>query len=397
MQFSETAEAKSDDIDDLGSAETSILTIGGVERLSLDSSGPNRIEAATGVGAAFAASELNPSERNIATEILENLSQDEELKVRQAVCGQLLRCPFMPPKIARILAQDVESIAVPIVRCSTALTDADLVALVRDGNTLKQINVAQRDAVSRVVTHELVDTGKKTVVKTVLANEGADVSEESFGKIVDAFGELSSVQALLVGRPELPAPITQRLVTRVPDALAERLLERHQIAPQFIGDLLAQGQERDLCKLIGSGTSDRDVAFLAHSLGDVRTLTPTLVLRPLCAGHLPLFVALMASLAGISADNARPLIIDVGRSGFRALYRKCGLPDALYPAFRTALDFALEAGPPGNTGWSEAALAQVSRQLAQAYVDVSAGSLDAVLQQLALHLPEGKRTIDRWS
>ena len=209
----------------------SILSSEGLERLSLDPSVQNRIETANRVGAVFADGGLSASEREIASAILEVLSQDVELKVRQATCEQVLHCPFLPPNIARRLAQDVDSVAVPIIRCSTALSDADLIALIGDCDTLAQVSVAGRDTVSPAVAHELVHTGKKTIVKTVLANDGAEISEASLFDIVDAFGDLPSVQSLMVDRPALPPTVTLCLTslvrTRSPNAWLRATTFRH--------------------------------------------------------------------------------------------------------------------------------------------------------------------------
>ena len=70
----------------LASTGISILSSEGVERLSLNPSVQNRIETANRVGAVFADGELSASAQEIAAAILEVLSQDVELKVRQATC-----------------------------------------------------------------------------------------------------------------------------------------------------------------------------------------------------------------------------------------------------------------------------------------------------------------------
>lgn len=386
---------RGDNTAQLASTGISILSSEGLERLSLDPSVQNRIETANRVGAVFADGGLSASEREIASAILEVLSQDVELKVRQATCEQVLHCPFLPPNIARRLARDVESVAVPIIRCSKALTDADLIALILDGNTLTQVSVARRDAVSPAVAHELVDTGKKTVVKTVLANDGAEISEASLFDIVDAFGDVPWVQSLMVDRPVLPATVTLCLTSLVSDALAKRLVERHHLPPRFIRHLVAHGQESALCSLIGAGSSARQVEFVARSMGRAGTLTPTFVLRMLCVGNFDFFVALMASLAGISASNAWSLMNDSGRDGFRALFQQSGLPKEIFAAFRVALEVAMDFRRTGQHGWSAAATQRIIRELAKAYDDVSPNGLDSVLQQLTLRLPEDRRTIVR--
>ncbi len=383
------------DIARLAPPDISILSSAGVERLSLNPSVENRIETANRVGAVFADGGLSVSAREIAAAILEVLSQDVALGVRQATCEQVLHCPFLPPNIARRLAQDVDSVAVPIIRCSTALSDADLIALIGDRDTLAQVSVAGRDTVSPAVAHELVHTGKKTIVKTVLANDGAEISEASLFDIVDAFGDVPSVQSLMVDRPALPPTVTLCLTSLVSDPLAERLVARHYLPPRFIGQLVAHGQESVLGGLIGASSSARQVEFVARSMGRAGTLTPTFVLRMLCVGNFDFFVALMASLAGITAANARTLMNDAGRDGFRALFQQSGLPDEIYAGFRVALEVALDFRPTGQHEWNAAATQTIVRDLAKAYDDVSPDGLESVLQQLALQLPEDRRTIVR--
>jgi uncharacterized protein (DUF2336 family) len=365
----------------------SMLSMEGVERLWRDPSACHRIETAHSVGAAFANGQFSASEQAIAEAILESLSRDGELKVRQSVCEQVLHCTFIPPQIVRILAQDVDSVAVPIIRCSQALSEDDLIAVVRHGNTLKQVGVARRETVAPPVSHELVVTGKKTVVKTVLSNEGADIWEDSLHEIVDTFGDVGSVQSLLVERPVLPATVTQRLVPVVSAAYAERLLQRHGPSP---------AQERQPPPVDGpieAEASPLDIEAIARTVDRPETLTPTFVLRALCVGNMNLFVALMSSLARVSRANTRTLINDPGQDGFRALYFRSGLPEELFAAFRIALDIALEAERAEQAGWHAATTRRIIRELARNYDEVSSESLDSTLRQLADRLPEDQRIL----
>ena len=132
---------------------------------------------------------------------------------------------------------------------------------------------------------------------------------------------------------------------------------------------------------------------IARSVNRARTHTPIHVLRALCVGNLNLFVALMASLARISRSNARALIGNPGRDGFRALYRRSGLPEELFAGFRIALDVALEAERTGQGQWHAAMTERIVRELARAYDDVSPEDLDSALQQLTQRLPESQRTL----
>ena len=62
-----------------------------------------------------------------------------------------------------------------------------------------------------------------------------------------------------------------------------------------------------------------------------------MILRALLSGNVVLFEEALAELSGVPIDRVTSYIHDKNISGFRALYRKAGLPDAAYPAFREAI------------------------------------------------------------
>jgi uncharacterized protein (DUF2336 family) len=272
----------------------------------------------------------------------------------------------------RHFLQDVASIALPFIRQATMLDDEDLVELIRGGNTLTQISVARRDNVAPAVSHELVTTGKKTVVKTVLANESAEVPEGSLLAVVKSFGELPSVQRLLIDRAELPAAITEKLSSLVLGPLAERLVQQHHMPCQFVDGLSTkrESSERDANLSVPSDDVEMDLARIS-------------ILKTLCEGHFDCFVMLMALRAGVSTGNARTLINDAGPDGFPALYKQTGLPDSLFAAFRIALDVLLDHRRRGENGWGAAETQRIVERLGQAYDNLEGESLDLILEQLS--------------
>src|SRR5262249_48551396 len=72
-------------------------------------------------------------------------------------------------------------------------------------------------------------------------------------------------------------------------------------------------------------------------------LTAGMLLRALLSGNVVLFEEALAELSDMPIDRVTGYIHDKNTSGFRALYRKAGLPDAAYLAFREALA-AIRAG-----------------------------------------------------
>ena len=88
----------------------------------------------------------------------------------------------MPHDIALALAKDDATVAQPILEYSPVLTDADLVAVLAEGNGAKQVSVARRPELSTSVSEAVIDTGNAAAVTTLMSNEGAALGEELLKK-----------------------------------------------------------------------------------------------------------------------------------------------------------------------------------------------------------------------
>lgn len=352
------------------------------EQLAAERSAERRSQVATILGTAFANGALSEAERLVAIKIFEHLARDVATEVRRALSEHIKSCPLLPRAIAQTLAQDIESVAIPVLRYSTVLTEDDLRAIIAEGSAAKQIAIAERKSVEEAVAEALVGTGNRDVVGTLLANVGARINETSLQTVVDAFGDDRVIQALLVDRPRLPATVTARLVGLISGELQERLVARHGLPEVLAEDLARHGEERALLEAISPATSLREMAAIVGRLRDEDALTPTLLLRALCAGKLDFFGAGIAALARIAILNARALMHDVGGAGFRELYKRSGLPNDLEAAFRIALGVVLEVRRSTAWGWESADTDRIIHRLVRAYDHLGPESLEGVLCQL---------------
>jgi len=116
-----------------------ILTPEGIERLNADTSPWVRAQTAATVAVLFVENALSEGERQFALGILEHLARDLELQVREALSDHLKHCALLPRSIAQTLADDIESVAVPIIRYSSVLDEADLLSIVHTGSEPKQV------------------------------------------------------------------------------------------------------------------------------------------------------------------------------------------------------------------------------------------------------------------
>lgn len=319
------------------------LSVSDVARLIDDPSADNRMSAADKVASRFEQGELTEVERQIAEDIFRVMVKDAEERVRTALVSHLKDVPDLSPDVALSLAQDAsDTVALPMLEFSEALSDADLIEIVRTQGSQRQTAIAERPTVSEAVSDVLVDHGDETVVAALVGNEGAKVAETTMHKVVDKFGDSELVQAPLVMRATLPISVSERLVAKVSDKLVDHLVAHHELPDDLADDLVLQTRERATLGLLTADANENDVFQLVAALAQNGRLTPSILLRSICVGDLNFFEAALSHMGGISIVNARKLIHDKGSLGFDSLYNKCGLPKGLLSAFRIALDVVSE-------------------------------------------------------
>ncbi|HLN24219.1 MAG TPA: DUF2336 domain-containing protein [Patescibacteria group bacterium] len=312
-----------------------------VSRLLTDRSVDARVETAAKLAKQFQQGELSGKERQLAEEIFRLMVRDAEVRVRQSLAIHLKESSALPHDVAVALAQDVDTVALPILQFSKVLTDSDLIEIVRSQGVVKQVAIAKRPDVSASVSDALVETHNQEVVVSLVANDGADISDAALQRVVDDFGADTDVQGSLVQRAKLPVTVTERLLTMVSDQLRHRLVSHHQLSTNVAGDIITQSRERATITL-SAGADRDDVEGLVRHLNANQRLTPSIMLRAVCMGDMAFFEAGMAELGEVPLANAQRLIYDGGPIGLKALYDKAKLPEVLFPAIRCAIDVARE-------------------------------------------------------
>jgi uncharacterized protein (DUF2336 family) len=223
------------------------------------------------------------------------------------------------------------------------LSDADLISLLRDGTSEKQVAIARRPRISAALGHEIIATDNIHAVATLSGNDGADLTEGQLDLILDRFGFDERIRTPLVERKVLPKVIVERLVSIVSDRLRKQLLEKHPIAPELAGDLALTARKRVLL-----GGTQPDSAEIVETLFRSGRLTPQELLRAACRGDIVFVEEAMARLADLQIANAHQLIHDAGPLGLKAIYSRAHLPEDLFPIFRTAIDAIRETAHDGG-------------------------------------------------
>ncbi|MDX2028498.1 MAG: DUF2336 domain-containing protein [Alphaproteobacteria bacterium] len=360
---------------------TSTLTQADVAKLLAEPSAHVRAEVASKLAQEIDSPALTDSELKLAQDVVRLMAKDVEVTVRQALSQSLRRAARLPHDVAVKLANDIESVALPILTHSEVLTDDDLAAVIQKGASSKQEAIANRTVVSEKVSEALITSGAEKAVATLMGNTGAKISDTSMTKAVDRFAESDSVKEKIVKRESLPATVTERLVTMVSENLKDYLVSHHEVPPTLAADIVMRSRERAIINLSGS-SSEQELEKLVTQMHRNKRLTLSLVLRALCMGDIAFFETAMAVMADVPVVNARILIHDAGRLGLKSLYAKTGLPSRFLPAMRIAIDVVHETPMDGGAHDRERYKARVIERVLTQYEDLGPEDIQYLLDKL---------------
>lgn len=358
------------------------LTIADVERLLSDPSEDARAAVAAKVASQFAEVELAPRERELAHEILGYLVHDVATSVRESLARCLTGNDAAPRNIVLQLARDIDQVAIPVLERSPVLTDEDLVGLVYYGSPAKQCAIAARAEVGAPVSEAIAHRGDRSAVLTLVRNAGAVINEAAATMLVKRYADDADVAAPLVQRRDLPALLVERLIAMVSEQMREYLVAHHEMDSRVASTLEEQARERTTTDAIMRMGND-DLRALVVQLAENGRLTGTLILRAACAGEVRFVEAAFAELTAVPDERLWRLIHDVGALGFRAVYARAGMPEALYPAFRRVLDTYHAVRSSDGSLDIELFRFHVLEGLRETFEQVDADDLDTMIDKLA--------------
>ncbi len=282
--------------------------------------------------------ELSKADRAAANEILRVMAGDAAELVRRALAVTLRASDVLPRDVALRLAEDVESIATPVLTFSPVFSDADLAEIVRRADPVRQVAVASRAHLSETVTDVLAECGCEDAVATAADNAGAAFSEQGLVVSLDRFRASQKVANAIAYRDVLPAAVTEKLMHLVTEDVRRVLLSRTGLSEGQAGAIAVSTQERATVDILDEIAAAPDMEAFVRHLHKQNRLTSSLLLRAATSGYMRFVEHGLAVLAAVPHHRAWLLIHDAGGLGFKAIFERSGLPQRLFSAFRIALD-----------------------------------------------------------
>lgn len=328
-----------------------------VDRLLHDASAGTRVDMTNKIAGSYNTAGLSPQESMVAEQIFRLLLRDTELSVRVTLAQHLKESTQIPHDIIKTMASDVEEVSLPILQFSQVLTDEDLSELISSTEQVSRyLAISRRRFVSEIVSDKLLSKGNEEVAASLVGNSGAALSEAAYDKIITLHKNNEKVIQSITKRAHLPVAVVDKLINHVSGAIADQLKKKYKSSAPLIEKEIERTREKETLNLIRVATTESETDALIAQLRTSGRLTPSIILSALCQGDFNFFEQALAQLSGIPVANARKLITDRGDLGFRAIYNKSGLPDAMFPAVKLLLkivhDLSDEGEKPGTSRYA---------------------------------------------
>lgn len=321
-----------------------------------------RAEAASLLAKSYIAGDAAPEERRAQEATLTVLLDDSSPIVRRALASALAGSAKAPHHVILTLMQDQVDIAAIVAERSPLLVDAELVDLLAQGLPRLQIAIAQRRNISKAVSAAIAEVGVPEACTVLLCNPTAHIAVFSVTRLAERLGTDPGVREALLERDDLPFAIRQQLITHLSAVLSTFLVQRGWMHKQRALDITRDAVERSTLVLADLSDASNLSSLVMH-LSETGQLTSALLFRALCVGNIGFFEEALVQLSQMPRQRVYAIVQERATNGFQALYKRCGLPNTAYPAFRAALDVLAENEPeelkPGQLHFSRRMLEKV--------------------------------------
>lgn len=265
---------------------------------------------------------LTANNRALIGDILKRLIHEVEVSVRRALSEFLAEKPDAPEDLIIALANDEIDVAYPVLARSRVLKDPELIEIIAYRTMEHQLAIAIRPQVSKRVSGALAATGNEEVIKTLLENEKALISEDTMANLAEPSVLSETFQQPLVERWDLPAHLARKLYWGVSAALREHLISRFDIEPTEI--------DADIERVIHDLLSSEETAGTAHGFKDLRpdqgkTVEVHSIVDLLRRGDAAQFIHLFARLVKLRSTLVRRILFEPGGEGLAIACKAVGL------------------------------------------------------------------------
>jgi len=289
-------------------------------------------------------------DREAAMPYLLRLLDDPVKTVRSGIVQMLTPHEGLHPDIVFAIAADEEDIALPFLENSPSVGGRRQLAIFRAGDRARRLVIAGRPDLDPAVADFIAMEGDKAVVMALLDNPAAAGCDRNCKRIYVRFRDDADVIHRLLEMDDLPLEIRVAHVAHVSGRMRKRLKSEGLLPALHSMNFVDEAEEKALVDVFARARSDEQLASAIAFASRKNILTPAILLRAACHGHVAVLEHGLAFLAGVSVRKVRAARQRMGLVSLRGIYRRSGLPESCFMLVRILLDVAHEKGIEGVGG-----------------------------------------------
>ena len=259
--------------------------------------------------------------------ILSKVTETVETALRREIAEKLADTPKAPRNLIRQLAHDEISVAEPILSRSAALSEEDLIRVIRQRGAEHMKAITRRRTVPETVSSELVERGDKDVLIGLANNKGAKLNPQTMTKMVEHARTITELQAPMTGRYDVPPQLLTQMYFFVSSALKREILKRSEMLdPALIDEAVDANRARILSESMSSAQADVSSAqrFIEDRVRS-NTLNESLLKSLMEARRSTEVLLGFAHYVGVDASTAQRLMKDRTWESLAIACRAAGL------------------------------------------------------------------------
>jgi len=264
--------------------------------------------------------------------IMSRVTEQVETALRAELAEKLADVPNAPAGLVRQLARDEISVAEPVLRRSNALSEEDLLSIVRQRGQEHMRAITKRREVPEKLTAELVARGGEDVLVSLAENKGAKFSEDSMEKMVSHARASKALHKPMTERFDLPPKLLTKMYFFVSAALKKEILKRSDMLdPALIDEAVSSNRKKILATAVRDAKTEVSAAHqFIQDKANANQINESLLKELMEMKRSTEFLLAFSHVAGIDTSTAQAILKDKTWESLAIAARAAGLERATF-------------------------------------------------------------------
>lgn len=301
--------------------------------LAKETSSEKRRELLRQVTDVFLADGQTRSEKEaiVFDEIVGAVASDLEDQVRVELARKVAASTAPIGRTARRLAMQEIEVARPVIERSRALSEGDILEVIREKGQDHMMAVTKRTDIGESVSSALVERGEDNVVASLLQNNSARINRATYERVADRAMTSQVLHAPFVKNQQVPLDLLNNVYLQVESGLRREIMRKfHGVSPAELEAALEASRNR-LSAAYGAVPGDYQAAVQQVSdLERKGALKPPVLVQLLREGHRTAFTVAFSRLVGVDFDLTQRLVDGQDVDALAMLCRGAGFDRALF-------------------------------------------------------------------